>query len=172
MSNLLALFGAQISGLADNLPKVDAAHSNIATIFNALYVIAGMLAIIFIIVGGIRYTLAGGEASKISQAKSTILYSVVGLVIVILAFSITNFILSSVRVDSWMSVRDSIINTLLYAAGIIAVIMIIYGAFRYITAGGNAGAITKAKDTILFAVIGLVIAILAFTIVNFVIGSF
>ncbi len=64
-----------------------------------------------------------------------------------------------------------IINILLFLIGAIAVIMIIIGGLRYVTSGGDQGAITGAKNTILYAVIGLVIAVMAFAIVNFVLGA-
>lgn len=64
-----------------------------------------------------------------------------------------------------------IINILLFLIGAIAVVMIIIGGLRYVTSGGDQGAITGAKNTILYAVIGLVIAVMAFAIVNFVLGA-
>ncbi len=63
-------------------------------------------------------------------------------------------------------------NTLLYILGVIAVIAIIAGGIRYATANGDASRIKQAKDTILYAVIGLVVAIMAWGIVSFVVGAF
>lgn len=68
-------------------------------------------------------------------------------------------------------IRD-IINLLLFAIGIIAVIMIIVGGIRYTVSNGDASNIKSAKDTILYAVIGLVVALLAYAIVNFVVARF
>lgn len=65
-----------------------------------------------------------------------------------------------------------IVNILLFILGAIAVIMIIIGGIRYTTSNGDAGAIKSAKDTILYSVVGLVVAILAYAIVNFVVGAF
>lgn len=64
-----------------------------------------------------------------------------------------------------------IINLLITIAGIISVIMIIVGGIKYTTSGGDTKAITSGKDTLVYAVIGLVISIMAFAIVNFVIGK-
>lgn len=66
----------------------------------------------------------------------------------------------------------TIVNILLFLLGAIAVIMIIIGGIRYATSNGDAGSVKGAKDTILYAVIGLVVAILAYAIVNFVLGAF
>lgn len=65
----------------------------------------------------------------------------------------------------------AIINTLLAIIGIAAVIMIIIGGFRYVFSAGNEKAVASAKDTILYAIIGIVVASLAFAIVNFVLAS-
>jgi hypothetical protein len=61
-----------------------------------------------------------------------------------------------------------IIDILLFAIGAVAVIMIIFGAFRYVLSGGDSSSVTAAKNTILYAVVGLVVAILAYAIVHFV----
>ncbi len=65
-----------------------------------------------------------------------------------------------------------IINFLLVAIGIVSVIMIIIGGFRYTISNGDENSVRAAKDTILYAVIGLIVAILSFVIVNFVLGVF
>lgn len=64
-----------------------------------------------------------------------------------------------------------ITNTALYAVGIISVIMLIYGGLRYVLSGGDNKKVTDAKNTILYAIIGLIISILAYAIVNFVINA-
>lgn len=63
-------------------------------------------------------------------------------------------------------------NVMLFVVGAISVIMVIIGGLRYVISGGNTGNVAAAKNTILYAVVGLVISIMAYAIVNFVIGSF
>jgi type IV secretory pathway VirB2 component (pilin) len=65
----------------------------------------------------------------------------------------------------------NIIDLLLYLAGMIAVIMIIIAGIRYVTSNGDPQTASKAKNTIIYAVIGLVITILAYAIVNFVLSQ-
>ena len=62
-------------------------------------------------------------------------------------------------------------NTILYIVGIIAVIMVIFGGIKYVVSGGDSKKVTDAKNTILYAIIGLIIAFLAYAIVNFVISA-
>ena len=66
----------------------------------------------------------------------------------------------------------NIVNILLFLLGAVAVIAIIIGGIMYTVSSGDAGRAKAAKDTIMYAVIGLIVAILAYAIVNFVIGSF
>jgi len=61
-----------------------------------------------------------------------------------------------------------VVNVLLYAIGIIAVVMIIFGGIKYSTSAGDSNKVTSAKNTLLYAVVGLVVAIFAYAIVNWV----
>lgn len=74
--------------------------------------------------------------------------------------------------DSADKIITNVINTILVVLGMIAVIMIIIGGIRYTTSNGDSGSVKSAKDTILYSVVGLVVAILSFAIVNFVVGRF
>ena len=64
----------------------------------------------------------------------------------------------------------SIVNIFSVIVGLIAVIMIIYGGFRYITSGGDSTKVNNAKNTILYAIIGLIVVALAQVIVRFVLN--
>lgn len=63
------------------------------------------------------------------------------------------------------------VNLFSVVVGIVAVIMIVVGGFRYITSGGDSGKITSAKTTIIYALIGLVVVALAQFIVQFVLNK-
>lgn len=69
-------------------------------------------------------------------------------------------------------VFTTVTNVLLYLVGAISVIMIIIGGIRYIVSGGDSTNVTAAKNTILYAIVGIVVAVLGYAIVNFVITSF
>lgn len=62
-----------------------------------------------------------------------------------------------------------VVNILLFVIGAVAVIMLIYGGVKYITSGGAQDKVQEAKNTILYAIVGIVVALLAFAVVNFVI---
>lgn len=67
---------------------------------------------------------------------------------------------------------STVVNILLFIIGTVSVIMIILGGLRYVLSNGDSTQITNAKNTILYAVIGLVVALLAYAIVNFVVSQF
>jgi hypothetical protein len=68
---------------------------NIKTITNILLFLIGVISVIAIVIGGIRYTTSGGDSSAVNSAKDTILYAVVGIVVAILAYSIVNFVVAN-----------------------------------------------------------------------------
>ncbi len=73
--------------------------------------------------------------------------------------------------NSIQKIVTTVINIFSWIVGVVSVIMIIIGGFRYITSGGDANGVTAAKNTILYAIVGLIIVALAQIIVKFVIGS-
>ncbi len=73
----------------------------------------------------------------------------------------------AVEIQNIVSVAINIISIIV---GVVAVIMIIWGGFKYITAGGDSGNVTTARNTIIYAIVGLVIVALAQFIVQFVLS--
>lgn len=65
-------------------------------ILNVFTFIIGAISVLMIIVGGLRYTLSGGDANSVSAAKSTVLYAVIGLVVAVMGNAIVNFVLTNI----------------------------------------------------------------------------
>lgn len=70
-----------------------------------------------------------------------------------------------------LGVVKNIINIIIGVVGVVAVVMMIVGGISFITSQGDAAKVTKARNTILYGVVGLIVALLAFAIVNFVLSS-
>ena len=68
-------------------------------------------------------------------------------------------------------VIKNVTNIMFFIIGAVSVIMLIYGGIRYTTSGGNANSVTAAKNTVIYSIVGLVISILAYAIVNFVVTN-
>ena len=66
------------------------------------------------------------------------------------------------------SIFSRVTNILLFLVGAISVIMLIIGGIRYVISGGDQAQVTSAKNTILYAIVGIVVAFLAYAAVNFV----
>lgn len=99
----LLLLSAQ-SALAQNVPTVAIqapstvgvntdVNSLIAFIINAIIVVGIVLSLIFLLYGGVRWIMSGGDKAKVDSARSTIVAAIVGLIIVILAYVIINAVL-------------------------------------------------------------------------------
>ena len=70
-----------------------------------------------------------------------------------------------------MAQANTIINVVIGVVGFVAVAFIIFGGVQYTTSAGDPGKVKKAKDTILYGIIGLVVSMLAYAIVNFVLAN-
>jgi hypothetical protein len=77
--------------------KGDDLTSIMHNVVNTLLIVLGMIAVIMIVIGGIRYTTSNGDASQIKGAKDTILYAVIGLIVAIMSYAIVQFVLASVK---------------------------------------------------------------------------
>lgn len=64
------------------------------------------------------------------------------------------------------------INTLLFIAGITAVVIIVVGAIRFVTSEGDSNQATRARSTVVYAAVGLVVCVASYAIINFVLGAF
>ena len=91
MSRLYTLIAAVTT--PDGVPEVKIDNDLVTTIFNVVLALAGAVAVVFIIWGGIQFTLSQGEPNKIKKAKDTLLYSIVGLIIVMFSFVILNYVI-------------------------------------------------------------------------------
>jgi hypothetical protein len=96
---ILAANGNDASGNCTTANTDTAGNSlaNLASaIINIFSIIVGVISVIMIIVGGFRYVTSGGESNNVSGAKNTIIYAIIGLVIVALAQFIVKFVLSKI----------------------------------------------------------------------------
>jgi hypothetical protein len=72
----------------------------VTTIINVLLFIIGILCVIMIIFGGIRYTTSTGDKNRVDSAKNTIIYAVVGLIVAIVAYALVNWVFGAVTATS------------------------------------------------------------------------
>lgn len=137
--------------------------------------IVGYLAIGLVMWGGIQYMIAQGDSVKLAKGKKTITNAVVGLALVMTASIISGTVAGVISGVSGSTngkeFFQGIFNKVFLWSGVIAVIMIIYGGIQYVTSTGNPQATSKAKSTLIYSVVGLLIVIFAAAIVNVVVGA-
>ncbi|MBR5419192.1 hypothetical protein IK110_03015 [Candidatus Saccharibacteria bacterium] len=101
--SVLNIFGSAQTAL-DGVNKVNDTtgaetdlEGSIGIIINAVIGVIGVVAVIMIILGGIGYVTSQGDAGKTKKARDTLLYGIIGLIIVLLAFAIVNFVLNALN---------------------------------------------------------------------------
>ncbi|MSU76399.1 hypothetical protein EXS54_02945 [Patescibacteria group bacterium] len=85
---------------ADNLGNV------LFNVVNALLLFAGAVAVLFLIIGGFRYVVSTGNETQVAGAKNTILYAVLGLIIIFIAFVLVTLVQSYLGVNAKYTVSD------------------------------------------------------------------
>ena len=156
---------------------------NVAT---DIAVIAAYLIIGYVIYGGYLYIFSEGDPGKTAIAKKTLSRAFIGLAIVLSA----NLIMESIRIAlvgksgnigncakgenecvTAEQMVTNLINWFIGIAGVVSLIFLVYGGILYITSAGDAGKVQKAKNMIMYSIIGLIIVALATTITAFVSSS-
>ena len=94
--------GTSVSKAEEGVSKINSGNNTdlmgiIKLILNTVFVVIGILAVVFIIVGGINYTMSQGDPGKVKKAKDTILYGIIGLIVSLAAFAIVQFVLDSLK---------------------------------------------------------------------------
>ena len=83
------LFGSEKEGCTDGTGIFQ-------TIVNVILFIVGAVAVIMIVIGGVRYTVSNGDSNAVTGAKNTIMYAIVGLVVAIIAYALVNFVVVNI----------------------------------------------------------------------------
>jgi hypothetical protein len=90
----LGLCNASNTGLADTTP--DTSRGHVALIMGIVFAVIGAVALIFVLIGGISFVTSQGNPDKASQARMTIIYAIIGLVIAMSAEAIVYFVIGKV----------------------------------------------------------------------------
>jgi hypothetical protein len=83
-------------GGIQGLPKATADQGALSTVLSIVFAITAAVALLVIVIAGFRYIVARGDPNSVSQARNTILYAVIGLLISLAAFSIVTFVLKGI----------------------------------------------------------------------------
>jgi len=150
-----------------------------AVLANLMGIIA-IIAIVFIVIGGIMYMTSGGNEKQITRAKATWTAAVIGLAIALAAPTFLKEIQSLLgggstggNADAWVSgaltikeIAMKVLNLLLSIVGILGIIALVIGGGMYLTAYGDEKKIDSGKQIITYAIIGITVALAALVIVK------
>lgn len=93
MTMLHKLLAVSIDANSLGLPKIQANDATWANIIGGIFVFIGGWALLFLIIGAVRYAASAGDQGLITKAKDTILYAIIGLIVSMLAFTGVQFVL-------------------------------------------------------------------------------
>jgi hypothetical protein len=88
----------QMAGVVrtDALPHASANNGTITTVLGIVFAFTASIALLMIVIGGFRYVTAQGDPNGTAQAKNTIIYAVIGLLVSMVAFSIVTFVIKGI----------------------------------------------------------------------------
>lgn len=93
---MIRRFFADVTGSDFGVPNTDFSQDSVGTIFNIIFAIAGSIAMIILLLASLKYITSRGDPQAVAKAKNTILYAVIGLVVVASAFTIVGFVVNRV----------------------------------------------------------------------------
>ena len=173
-------------GISSNVQNESELTNNViliaTNIMNDLSIIAAYLVLGFVIYGGYQYIFSSGDVSKTLSAKRTLTNAFIGLGIVMLASvifggirialignaSLTEGTIKAIDAEAANALVTNLIQWTIGIAGIVAAIFLVLGGVSYMTSAGDSSKLQKAKNTILYAIIGLIVVALAEIITAFV----
>lgn len=148
----------------------------ITSTLNWFTYMAGIVAVVYVVIGGIGFLTSQGDPAKVQKSKNTLLYSLIGLAVVILAGVLTNAFFGAISAaganaelgadtDLGASII-TIVNNIVAVLAVVAVAVIIIAGATYMTSRGNAEKAKKARDAIIYAAVGLLVCGVAGIIVS------
>jgi len=159
--------------LAGNIPWLIA-----AAVLEMLLRVATYAAVVMIFWGGYQLMTSSGSPDAVSGGRDKIVNGIIGFIIAMMAVAlvsyITTSIVSDVRVDDFnlpdageggTGVVEFILNIVYRLAAGVTAIMVAIAGFKFLTSGGEPQKVGQARNTIIYAVVGLVITLLAFIII-------
>lgn len=150
----------------------------ICAVLNFFQGLIVVLALIFIIVGAFLYITSGGDEGRLTLGKKSILGALIGLAIGIAAPMLLREVANLLGWSAFsacagfgstltlIQTATNVLNFLLSVIGVVALVMLVVGAFMYLTAAGDESRIDTGKKIVKYSVIGIVIALAALVLVR------
>lgn len=151
-----------------------------AAILEIMTRVAALAAVGFVMYGGFRYLTSAGNPDKTAQARKSIINALIGLSIAIISTAAISFLateisggsgggLTNVAADETALQRG--LNIVYTVAGIIAALMIVIGGFKFVTANSDPGKISSARQTLVYALIGMGVVLFAAALTSLILSQ-
>ena len=163
--------GSAVDPIRDMVDVPVSAGDLVVNAISFAFLMLGFLSVLMAVLQGIRYALSRGEPQATQRALNGLIYSAVGVAVGLSSWVLVNFVLGRLVISSEpVGILAPIIGFLVMIAGVIAVIMTIIGGFKLTLSGGDPQKAASAQKTIMYAVIGLIVAISAGPLMAWIIG--
>ena len=156
-----------------NLPNPEATEILDGSL-NLIFIVLGGISLLVLVLQGMKYALSSGNEEKTAQARNGIIYAFVGISIALAAGSLVNFTLEEVVQPATTTVGETVDETgsvvelfadiasyMILITAFISIIVIVVGGLRLLFSEGNSEKARKARNTIIYAVVGLIVTIVA-----------
>lgn len=170
-----------VTGVIERPPAIPDAtdESLLSGALNLVFITLASIAFIVLVLQGVKYTLSAGEPDKTKEAKNGIIYALIGITVASTSWSLLNFTVNRVIVNTnavaetsaLVDLLGSVAGFIALVGAIVATIVIFIGIIQLNVSGGNLDGAKKARDRIIYALIGLVVITAAGPILAFVIDK-
>jgi hypothetical protein len=166
---------ATTSGSFENPLKIKTVNELLTSLLKNLRSLIVVIAVIFMVIGGIMYMVSGGNENMVKRAKQTWTGAIVGLAIALAAPAFLNEIISILQAKdlgdtgSTITIKQiavNVLNFLLSIVGVLGIISLVIGGGMYLTAYGDEKRIDSGKKMITYAIIGIIVALGALVVVR------
>ncbi|MBR3368896.1 hypothetical protein IKG45_03900 [Candidatus Saccharibacteria bacterium] len=141
-----------------------------------LFAVVGVIATGYVIYAGYAFLTAGGDPGKAAKAKKALIGAITGILVALSATMIVNTITNAIGVSAGgeedpENVLNGALGLVFSVAGAIAGAFVVYGGISYITSTGDPAKAARARKIFIYAIIGLLIVLMAYGIINAVVGA-
>ncbi|NTW61728.1 hypothetical protein HGB24_03545 [Candidatus Saccharibacteria bacterium] len=153
-----------------------------SNILSILLMLGGYIALGYILFGAFLMITGRGKPNEIAAGQVTVRNAIIGLALSFGALPVVKYLSAYITTGGdgafGLPTTDpnamlaTVLGTMYWSAGVTAVVVIIVAGYAYVISGGNASEVEKSKNTIMYAIIGLIVIAMAFAITQFIIGRF
>lgn len=137
-----------------------------------LFVSVGTIAVVFIIISGYLFLTSAGDPGKAAKARKSLTSAIAGTLIALSSSILVNTLSEFIKPSTDASdVLNSGLNLAFAVVGTIATGFIVYGGLTYVTSTGDPGKAKRGRQILIYAIIGVIVTLLAAAITNFAIGT-